>query len=386
MEYNLKKSDLKTILFLSWRDIKAPKMGGAEIFTHEMLKRMDKKNYRILHYSPLFKDCTEEEEIDGILYIRSGSIFTVISKAVNFYKQNRDKIDYVVNQCNTHRFFTKFWVEKSKRIFFIHQLTRKIWFYHTKFPFSLIGYLLEKPLLKLNKKDLTITVSDSTKKDLEAIGFSPDKISILPEGLSFTPWSIDDFKKKEENPTFIYVGRFAKYKGIDDAIKAFSLVKANYPEAKLWIVGKINVDYMEKQLNPLCRDCGLSVSTDNLQGDVEYKGFVTEEEKLNLMSRAHLLIFPSIREGWGLTISEAAAVGTPSLVYNASGTRDAVQHGESGYMVDIGNIQGLRDSMQESITLTQEYNDIRFKAYELSKTLHWDNTAIKFKEFCDREL
>jgi glycosyltransferase involved in cell wall biosynthesis len=351
-----------------------------------MLKRMDKTNYRILHFSPLFEGCSEEENIDGIKYYRSGSVLSVIPKAFKFYKQNRNKIDYVVNQCNTHRFFTKIWVEKSKRIFFIHQLTKKIWFYHMKFPMSLIGYLLETPLLKLNKKDLTITVSDSTKKDLIDIGFIPEKISTLSEGLSFTPWKQEDFKKKETEPTIIYVGRFAEYKGIDASLVAFSMIKKQFPKAKMWIVGKPNMKYIEKKLNPICSKNGLSVSFDNTPGDVEYKGFVSEEEKLSLMSRAHLLIFPSLREGWGLTISEAAAVGTPSLVYNAPGTRDAVQNADSGYMTEIGNIEGLKDNIVKALTDNEDYAHIQNKAYEFSTTLHWDNTAQQFQEFCDKNL
>lgn len=386
MKFDLQQSELKTILFLSWRDIKAPKMGGAEIYTHEMLKRMDRSNYRILHFSPVFQGCSDLEDIDGIIYYRSGTIFSVINRAIKFYRQNRENINFVVNQCNTHRFFTKFWVEKTKRIFFIHQLTRKIWFYHTRFPISLLGYLLESSVLKLNKNDLTVTVSESTKYDLVQIGFSPDKISVIPEGLGFTPWCKDDFKAKEKSTTFIYVGRFAEYKGIDDAISSYSLFKKKYPSAKMWIVGKVNMKYIRKRLNPICKKNNLSVSFDKSAADIEYKGFVTEEEKLNLMSRAHLLIFPSIREGWGLTISEAAAVGTPSLVYDAPGTRDAVQYGESGYMVSIGDIQALKEAMINSVTLTDEYNDKRLKAYEFSKTLHWNNTALKFKEFCDAKL
>lgn len=386
MRFELKKSNLKTILFLSWRDIKAPKMGGAEIYTHEMLKRMDKTNYRIIHFSPFFEGCSKEENIDGVIYYRSGSILSVIPKAVKFYKQNRDKVDYVVNQCNTHRFFTKFWVEKRKRIFFIHQLTKKIWFYHMRFPMNLIGYLLETPLLRLNRKDLTITVSDSTKKDLIDIGFISENITTLPEGLSFAPWGIEDFKKKETVPTIIYVGRFAEYKGIDASLVAFSRIKKQFPTAKMWIVGRPNMEYIDRKLNPICMQYNLSVSFDNKPGDVEYKGFVSEEEKLNLMSRAHLLIFPSVREGWGLTISEAAAVGTPSLVYNAPGTRDAVQNGKSGYITEIGDIQGLKNNIVNALTDSENYEHIKNNAYEFSTTLHWDNTAIKFKEFCDNKL
>lgn len=382
----IKKSNKKTILFLSWRDIKAPKMGGAEIYTHEMLSRMDKEKYRILHFSPLFKGSKEIEEIDGVTYYREGSVISVISKARKFYKRNISNIDYVVNQCNTHRFFTKFWVNKNKRIFFIHQLTREIWFYHARFPFNYIGYLLEKPMLKLNKNDLTITVSKSTKNELIDLGFNSNRIEIIPEGLDFEPWDKTLFKDKKEEESFIYVGRFAEYKGIDDALKAFAMVKKEKPDCKFWIVGKPNNSYIKKKLDPICRENLLRVSYKDDDADVIYKGFVTEDEKLDLMSRSTLLIFPSIREGWGLTISEAGAVGTPSLVYDAPGTRDAIENGNSGYMCRIGDINGLKELMSEALTCSKEYYTIRDRAYEFSKSLHWDSTGKSFTDFCNQRL
>ena len=95
-----------TVLALSWRDIKAPKAGGAEIHTHEMLSRADHKKIRIIHFSPLFDSASPDETIDGVRYLRQGNIFSVISAAHAFYRANRDRIDFVIDQCNTHRFYT----------------------------------------------------------------------------------------------------------------------------------------------------------------------------------------------------------------------------------------------------------------------------------------
>lgn len=67
-----------TILALSWRDIRSPKAGGAEVHTHEMLSRADKKKYKIYHFSARNEGQAEYEEIDGITYIRHGNVFTVI--------------------------------------------------------------------------------------------------------------------------------------------------------------------------------------------------------------------------------------------------------------------------------------------------------------------
>lgn len=378
-----KISNRTTILFLSWRDIKAPKMGGAEIYTHEILKRVNHKKYRILHFSPLVENLSEEEIIDNVLYIRSGGVLSVINHARLFYKSNRFAIDYVVDQCNTHRFFSPFWVESRKRIFFIHQLTREIWYREARFPVNVIGSLTETPFLRLSRKDYTIVVSPSTRQDLLDVGFNPRKICIVPEGLDFKPWDYSKLPNKDDPPVFIYVGRYAKYKGIDDAIEAFCILKKIIPKAKLWIVGKRRDDYIKEVLHPLCLKYGITDSSENRDADLFYWGFVSEEKKLELMSRARALLFPSIREGWGLIVTEAAAVGTPGIVADAPGARDAVDKGNAGYLCPVHNIEALAAAMKDTVEKKEEYAQMRKNAYNFSLGFDWTKSAKVFESFME---
>ena len=194
-----------------------------------------------------------------------------------YYKKNRDSIDLVVDQCNTHRFFTKFWVERKKRIFFIHQLTREIWFKNASFPINIIGYITETPFLMLSRKDYTMTVSESTKQELIDIGFNPEKTFIIPEGLSFKPWEKEEFKKKEKEFTAIYVGRFVNYKGIDDAVKACCKVKKEGVNIKLWVVGRKNEKYIEEKLKPVMEEEKVSYGGAEEGKEITFWGFVDDE-------------------------------------------------------------------------------------------------------------
>ena len=230
----------KRLLFLSWRDIKHPSAGGAEIFTHEMLKRLASEGgYEIHHFSPSFQDGLEVEVIDGVHYFRKGNTLSVILKARRFYHQSKRGYDLVVDQCNTHQFFTPLWLPRSQeKILFIHQLTREIWFSNMNLIMASIGYMLEPIMLKLHKKSLVWTVSNSTRMDLVSLGFKDERIKVLPEGLDFLPWKESQIYTKEKDFTVIYLGRFAKYKGIEKAIESFALLHKNHPESKMWLVGK----------------------------------------------------------------------------------------------------------------------------------------------------
>ena len=375
----LVKDDKITILSLSWRDIKSPTAGGAEVHTHEMLSRIDRKKYRVIHLSALYEGLQEQEEIDGVNYIRKGNVISCIYYARKYYRRNKDAIDFVIDQCNTHRYFTPFWVEKRKRIFYIHQLTREIWDINLRFPFNKIGKVMETPLLKLNKNDYAITVSESTKQDLVDVGFDENKIFIVPNGISFEPWNEEQFFEKEQEPTFIYVGRYASYKGIDAAVEAIGMLKKDYPKAKLWILGKRNDEYIENVLKPISDKYQLNWGDSENEGDIITWGFVSEEKKLELISRATALVFPSIREGWGIPITEAGNVGTPSIVYDSPGIRDAVGFGEFGYICENNSSEELAKWMKFVSSSETDYNEMKIKVYHFCKKFVWEETYKNFE-------
>lgn len=382
-----------TILALSWRDIKAPKAGGAEVHTHEMLKRADKEKYRIYHFSPQSGNLLEEETVDSVIYLRSGNFITVILKAMQFYRKNKSNIDFVIDQCNTHRFFTPFWVEGKKRIFYIHQLTKEIWDISARFPLSKIGKISEEWMLRLNKKDAVITVSNSTKRELIDRGYQSEKIKIIHNGVSFKPWQEEQWCEKENVPTFIYAGRYSPYKGIDVSIQAFAELKKTNPNAKLWIIGKKDQEYVDKHIQPICKKYNLEwVDAERdkegnviepKQGDIISWGYVSEAKKLELLSRAWTLLFPSIREGWGIPVTEAGCVGTPCIAFNSLGISEAIDEGNAGYLCMENSVKGLLTQMRLVILDEKVYSDKRKKAYQYSSQFLWDEVGKEFGKFVD---
>lgn len=379
----IEKDSRITILALSWRDLKSPTAGGAEVHTHEMLKRADRQKFRIIHFAALYEGGRPSEFIDNIHYIRKGSIISVIWYAFCYYIRNRKNIDFVIEQCNTHRFFTPIWVKRRKRIFYIHQLTREIWDINLKKPFNIMGRVLENSMLRLNKNDYTIALSPSTKKDLIEVGFKEDKIKIIPVGMSFEPWNKESMYLKEDNPTFVYVGRYAFYKGIDIAIEAIGKLKKKHKNIHLWIIGKKDELYIKNKLYPISYKYGLSWSDDDRAADIVSWGFVSEDKKLELLSRATALVFPSIREGWGIPITEAALVGTPSVVFDAPGIRDAVKEGDAGYLCKKNDVDGLIKMLDIVIEDKEKYKEYVEKAYDFSRNFQWENNKNELEEFIE---
>jgi glycosyltransferase involved in cell wall biosynthesis len=117
---------------------------------------------------------------------------------------------------------------------------------------------------------------------------------------------------------------------------------------------------------------------------VVFHGFVSDERKLELMSRAHALLFPSQREGWGLIVTEAAVVGTPSIGYDSPGIVDALDEGRAGYLCETNTVGALAREMNRVIDDPEEYQAMRQSAYDFARQFHWDKTAAAFNDFMDR--
>lgn len=384
----------RIILSLSWRDIKSPKAGGAEIHTHEFLKAIDRKKFRVVHISFMYDGLPSSEETDGIRYLRHGSYLSYLSYARRFYLKHLDRIALVLDQCNTWRAFTPLWVRPEHRVFYIHQLTREIWHIQSKGLFAWLGEHTETLMLRLNRHDRCITVSESTKADLAAVGFDPEKIAIIPNGIPETLVSYEGKAPKEKDFTLIYVGRYARYKGIDDTIEAFGRLKKRHPGIKLRIVGKPDEEYLKSRLIPICDRYGLSIgrrdkdipAPENRAADVTILGFVEEEKKYRLMQSAHLLICPSVREGWGIIISEAAFLGTPSVVYDSPGLRDAVDRGKAGLLCNentVGEIVRQTESVMED---PERYEEIRASAKEFASGLRWEKNVERVNSFIENAV
>lgn len=373
----LEKEKKITILALNWRDIKNPIGGGAEVHAHEMFSR-NSDEFQIVHLAPEFSGCKSEEIIDGVRYIRKGNIASVLFYALKYYKRNRENIDLVIEQCNAHRFFTKFYVPKRKRIFYTHQLYRELWFVMAKMPVSILGYIAETPMLRLNRHDQTITVSESTKRGLLDVGYKDENITIIPNGISFEPTPYEQLEKKYETPTFVYAGRYANSKGIDCAVEAIGKLRKQGVEARLLLLGRPNMDYVENVLQPICKNYGLSIGKDR-ECDIVMCGFVSEEEKLHFLELSHALVLPSTREGWGIVIIEAGVVGTPSIVYNSPGCVDAVDYGKAGYLCENNSVDEIANYMLDIINDKDQYEQMRKASYDFSTQFNWKDSSKIFR-------
>lgn len=346
------------ILILNRRDIKNPLSGGAEIFTHEIFKRLTGE-FEITHFSSDFAGAVRDELIDNIRYIRRGNELTTHIVGLLFAVRQGKHFAMIIDQFNGIGFLT-FFLKNS--ILLIHQLYGEFW----EARFGRAGRLfipLEKALLKLYRHKKAITVSTSTRRDLEKLGYAANRIHVVLNGLDYAAYS----KKESFKPVVMFLGRLERTKNPVEAIEAFLLARKSIRTLRLFIAG----DGLERQyLTDKYKDCP----------DIRFFGFVSEANKYELLREASILLIPSLREGWGQAVTQANMTGTPSIGYDVEGIRDSILDGKTGFLVPKGDVSAMADKIIYLFNNQQALKEFSGNALEYARTFSWDESAEKMKK------
>jgi glycosyltransferase involved in cell wall biosynthesis len=356
------------ILALNWRDITHPWAGGAEVYIHELAKRWAAWGHEVTllcsQYPPGFPGCTAEETVDGLKILRRGGRFTVYARAFFEYALRlRRECDVILDIENGIPFFTPFYARKPTGIM-VHHVHKEQFFVEAGFPLNWTAYLFETRLMPMAYRHCSfITGSNSTKAELIALGIPDQHIRMIHYGLDHTLYFPS--VHKAPTPTILYLGRLKRYKRLDLLLRTMPQILQACPNASLWIAGQGDA---QGPLEHLVARLGLS-------GHVTLLGFVDEREKVRLLQQAWVFVSPSMTEGWGLSVLEANACGTPAVVFNVPGLRDAVLDGQTGLVLPDGDLSGLSRGIALILQDASLREQLRRDAIAWSQRFDWDESA-----------
>lgn len=353
---------------MNWRYVGHPGAGGAETLTHGILRLLVADGHEATCFTASYPGAAPESEIDGVRVVRGGRQWTVHAHAWRWLRSRRGEFDRVVDQINTIPFFTPLYLKGPQRRFLIYQLAREYWWRETRGLFRLIspiGYVCEPLYLRVYRSTPCMTISQSTSSDLESLGFRPERIAIVPLAIDTEP--IATLDPKPRGFRLIVVGRLTPAKFIEEALLAFAAIQREVPDATLDVVGSGDERYARRLRRLVARE--------GLRG-VTFHGRVTTERRQELFEGAHVHIFASHREGWGLTVSEAGAVGTPSVGYDAPGVRDSIA--DPRFLAPIGD---SADLARRALALARDpvlYAEARETAWDHARSLTFQHSAEAF--------
>ena len=234
---------------------------------------------------------------------------------------------------------------------------------------GIFGYVAETIYLMLLGNRDVITVSDSSKRDLSRYGFKRNRIKVIGEGIELEPVT-DLSLKKFEQPTMLSLGALRPMKRTDHIVRAFELAKKDLPNLRLVVAGDPSGNDKVRKV----------IEASPYRDSIEFLGKVSREKKIELMQRAHLVCVASVKEGWGLVVTEANSQGTPAVAYDIDGFRDSIRHGETGLLTEKNDPESLAKAVVSLLSDTERYAMMRKNGWEWSKEKTFEQSYADFLE------
>ncbi|MBN2683924.1 MAG: glycosyltransferase family 4 protein [Pontiellaceae bacterium] len=326
------------ILVVNWRDAKHPRAGGADFRLQHVYAPLTRLGHEVILYCCAFPGCEAGDHIDGIEVHRLGNDVTFSFLCMLKLRSwvNKHQPDVVVEDFNKLPFYSPL-VYKGPLVIQMHHLWRKSIFREASFPVAFLVWLSEEMIRLVYRKCRFSVVSESTKRELEEMGVAPERIKTIYNGADLSSYQPIEGDKE---PYMIWVGRIQKYKGVLDACEVLERLLSDFPDLKLVIVGD----------GPFKSRVEDYIARKGLQEQVRLTGFISEEEKINLLQRAAVHLQSSYKEGWGLSVIEANACGCPVVANNTTGLCDSVVDGESGLLYDYCNLDAAADKVKSILS------------------------------------
>jgi glycosyltransferase involved in cell wall biosynthesis len=317
------QAGIRRVSMLAWRDLDDPEAGGSEVHASTVAAWWGQAGIEVTMRTSFAAGHPQISWRDGYRVIRKAGRYMVFPRAVISELMGwHGERDGLVEIWNGMPWFSPVWAS-GPRIVFLHHIHAEMW--HMTLPprLAALGSTLESRVAPpLYRRTPIVTLSESSKRELvEEFKFKPKRVTVVPPGVDprFSPAG-------EESPTPLVVaaGRLVPVKQFNELIDALVRVKEHHPLLEAVIVGE---GYEREKLEAQLRETGAGHW-------IRLSGHITDDELLDLYRRAWVIASAAAREGWGMTMTEAAACGTPAVATRIAGHLDAVVHGRTGFLVD----------------------------------------------------
>ena len=358
------------ILWINHRDPKHPQAGGAEVRLYEIGRRLVKMGHEVTVLCEKVDGLPGKEVLEGIEIRRIGGKTSIHFLAPLYVKKHGLEYDVIIDDIAHAVPWYSPLATRKPVVAQIHHVHQDVVYVELSKPLAWIVSRAERTIAKVYQH--FIAVSQSTKEELvKRLGIDPDRIAVVPNGVDLEKYRPGP---KDPRPTILWVGRIKKYKNLDHLIKAYKVVKQEIPDAQLIIIGTGD---QEQEMKELARELELR--------DVYFLSRVSEEKKIRWMQRAWVIVSTSMVEGWGMTITEAAACGTPAVAYNVPGLRDSVKHMETGVLVEPRDIEQLAKVITHLLTDHGLRNRFAEKVCRHAHQYSWSRVTEYFLETIERD-
>ncbi|MEM7825410.1 MAG: glycosyltransferase family 4 protein [Candidatus Aenigmatarchaeota archaeon] len=326
---------------------------GGELAVYEIAKRLKERGIEI---TVLTTGNPRIKKFDGIPTIRIPIHRYMMNFAVPFILKYARRYDLI--QTNNYNACFPSWIAakllKKPVVCIVHGMYGNGWIEMRGKFFGIISKIVEKVQISPSY-DKVIFLSEYARKEGIKQGVKPEKSEVINPGLI----KKINYRKTKKEPFVLFVGRIAKQKGIDYLISAAKRL----PEIKFVVVGKGEEEKRIKNISPK---------------NVEFLGFVSDEELAELYSKALIFCLPSVGEGFGFVLLEAMASGCAIV--------STVPLDFCGIHIKFGDVKELASSIKYLIENQKKAEKMGRMNIEKTKPYDWDKFIDRLIEIYEEVL
>ena len=357
------------ILLVNWMDPEHPRAGGAERHLAEIFGRLARAGHEITLVAAGFRGGRPEARVSGMRVIRVGRRGTFAIRAPLLVRRllRLERFDRLVEDLN--KVPLPLPSDRVPHVVLTHHLWGRVAFAAAPFPLALLTWLAERTILRHSRAARFVAVSEATRWELIRLGVPGERVTVILNAAD-PPGPDDPSWRRSDPPLFVSVGRLVRYKRIDRLLRAAASLAAEGRRFEVVVAGE-GPD--ARRLRWLARRLGL-------ERWVRFPGRIGDVEKTGLLRAALANVVPSMKEGWGLTVLEAARQGTPSVVAPVSGLTEAVRHLEDGLWAPYHHLPGLDDALRYLMDHPAVAERLGRQAQRRAGARTWDDAAREMED------
>lgn len=364
------------VLMLNWRDLHHPEAGGAEKYLVTVAEGLAGRGHQVTFRTAAYPGAKSDETVAGVRYVRRGGHHSIYPRAVLGRTQKRH--DIVIDVQNGVPYLSPL-VTRTPVVNLVHHVHREQWPVVFGPRSARLGWWLEGSVAPLvYRRSTYVTVSDSTRRELIALGVDNDRIRLIHNGTD----AVETEVQRSPTPRIIVLGRLVPHKRVEIALTAVAVLRSRIPDIAIDVVG---TGWWEPEVRSRARSMGI-------EDLVTFHGHVSAAEKHRLLARAWVHALPSLKEGWGLVVVEAGVHGTPTVAFReAGGPVDSIRHERTGLLVDDSPTPGLgEEAFASAIGRLLTDHGLRERmsgqAQAWVSRFHWDDCIDAWEQLLLREV